>query len=58
MGLEHAFQNFYQKKHGIANNSAITEARAKINTDLKSIEFWKKINTCLTKFKKPFKFTQ
>ncbi len=36
------FSNFLSKKYGIANNSAITEARAKINTDLKSVEFWKK----------------
>ncbi len=33
------------------NNFAITEARAKINTDMKSLEFWEKNDTCLTKFK-------
>jgi hypothetical protein len=34
------FCNFYsEKNHKIANNSAATEAKEKISTDLKSLEF-------------------
>ncbi len=34
------FSNFYlMKSHKIANNSANTETREKISTDLKSLEF-------------------
>jgi hypothetical protein len=44
------FCNFYlAKSHKIANNSATTEAREKISTDLDSLEL-KKIDVCLTKF--------
>jgi hypothetical protein len=39
------------KNHIIANNSATTEAREKIGTDLESLEFSKFFDVCLTKFK-------
>ncbi len=45
------FCNFYLVKHyKIANNSAAIEAREKISTDLKSLEFYKNFDVCLTKF--------
>jgi hypothetical protein len=40
------------KNHKIANNSAITYAREKINTYLESSEFLKIIDVCLAKLKK------
>jgi hypothetical protein len=44
------FCNFYlAESHKIANNSATTEAREKISTDLESLEL-KKFDVCLTKF--------
>ncbi len=36
----------------IANSSATPETREKMVTDLKSLEFWGKIDAPLTKFKK------
>jgi hypothetical protein len=43
------FSKFYlAKNHQIANNSATTEAREKISTDLESLEFF---DVCLAKFK-------
>jgi hypothetical protein len=33
---------FLVKSHKIANNSATTEVREKISTDLESVEFYKK----------------
>ncbi len=42
--------NFYVvKNHKIANNSATTEAREKISTDLNTLEFEKLFDVCLTK---------
>jgi len=47
------FCNFYlAKNHKIANNSATTEAREKISTDLESLEFKSFFDAYLTKFKK------
>ncbi len=37
------------KNHKIANNSATTEAREKISTDLNTLEFEKFFDVCLTK---------
>ncbi len=39
------------KNHKIANNSATTEARVKINTNLESLGFYKTFYVCLTKLK-------
>jgi hypothetical protein len=39
------------KNHKIANNSTATKAREKFSTDLESLEFKKKFDACLTKFK-------
>jgi hypothetical protein len=45
------FCNFYLvKNHKLAYNSATTEAREKIRTDLESLEFEKIFDVCLTKF--------
>jgi hypothetical protein len=45
------FCNFYLvKSHKVVNNSATIEAREKINTDLKSLEFQKFLGISLTKF--------
>ncbi len=38
----------------IANNSAATQAREKINTDLESLEFQKFFDVSLTRLKKMF----
>jgi len=47
------FCNFYlEKHHKIAKNSTTTKAREKIRTDLKSSEFYKFVDACLTKFKR------
>ena len=44
--------NFYlAKRDKIANNSATTEAREKISTDLEYLEFLKFFDECLTNFK-------
>jgi hypothetical protein len=49
--VPHMFCNYYLvKTHKIANNSATTEAREKISTYLKSLEFKKNFGLCLTKF--------
>ncbi len=42
------FCNFYSvKSHKIANNSAMTEGKVKMSTDLESLEYFM---MCLTKF--------
>jgi hypothetical protein len=43
--------SYFVKNHKIDKNSTTTKAREKISTDLKSLEFWKILNACLTKFK-------
>ncbi len=45
------FCNFYLvKNHNIDNNWATTEASEKISTYLESLEFFKFVDVCLTKF--------
>ena len=47
-GVPDMFCNFYLvKSHKIANNSAATEARKKISTDLESFECSKIFDVCL-----------
>ncbi len=38
------------KNHKIVNNSATTEAREEISTYLETLNFYKFLDTCLTKF--------
>ncbi len=46
------FFNFYlAKNHKITRTSTTTEGREKISLDFESIEFSKKFDACLTKFK-------
>jgi hypothetical protein len=46
------FSDFYLvENHKIANNSTDTKTREKISRDLKSLEFWKFFDVCMTKFK-------
>jgi hypothetical protein len=47
------FCNFYFcEKHNIANNTTANEARGKISSDWEALEFEKKIDLRLYKFKK------
>jgi hypothetical protein len=45
------FYNIYfAKNHKIAKNSTTVKAREKISADLESLEFYKKLDVCLTIF--------
>jgi hypothetical protein len=41
----------FQENHKIADNTASTESRQKMNTDFESLEFLKFFDACLTSFK-------
>jgi hypothetical protein len=52
---QHRCQKSFQKKiknHKINDNSTTTKGREEPSTELESLEFYKKIDVCLTKFKK------
>ncbi len=49
--VQDMFPNFcLVQSHKIANNSANTETREKLSTDLESVELCKSYDMCLTKF--------
>ncbi len=50
-GSEYVLQLLFSEKSQILLNSTTTEACKKISTNLKSLQFYKNFDVCLTKFK-------